>query len=171
MITGTKFFILVITPILILNVSGCRKAESTHTMAHNEMRVKDEVMRSAKEDHGAMKMEHGNSKMESGKSVALPDHFPSDVPIYPGSRVAITSSTENGTTIGLETDDDRQKIVRYYEEKLTAQGWNINKTTSSKRSSIVHGRKNNRSCAIAIGERMELGKTPISVMIMKQLTN
>ncbi|MEO6907556.1 MAG: hypothetical protein ABI210_06660 [Abditibacteriaceae bacterium] len=165
MFTAQKLLALAMTPILVLSLSGCRKAEPTHTMPDG-MVMQDKDMGTAKDEHGAMKMEHSSGKMAAGKSVALPVHFPSDVPIYPGARIAIGSSNAEGATVGLETDDIRQKVVSYYEKKLAAQGWKIDKTTSSKTNSIVQGKRGNRSCAIVITDRSKFAKTSISLMTM-----
>lgn len=166
MFTKQTIFALAITPILVFSLSGCRDASTIHEMSHDEMTMQDKDTRTANEGHGAMKMEHSNAKVTPGKSVPLPENFPSDVPIYPGARVAISNTTTEGATIGLETKDDRPKIVRYYEKNLAAHGWKL-KTSSSLRGSIVRGRKNNRTCALVVGESNRLGKTFISLMIMK----
>lgn len=167
MFTKQKLLSLAIVPALFFCISGCRKTETVHTMA-NGMVMQDKDMGAAKDGHGAMKMEHSSGKMVTGKSVPLPHNFPLDVPIYPGARVAIGSSNGEGATVGLETDDVRQKVVSYYEKKLTAQGWKLDKTTGSTTNSIVQGKKGHRSCAVVITDRSKFAKTSISVMTMGQ---
>ncbi len=167
MITKRSLLIVAIMPVLVFSVSGCRKAEPTHIMPDG-MVMRDKDMKTAKEGHGAMKMDHGSGKMTDAKSVALPDNFPSDVPIYPGARVAISSSTAEGASIGLETNEDRQKGFRYYEKNLAAQGWKIDQASTAKTTSILQGKKANRSCDIVISDRSKFAKTSISVMITKQ---
>lgn len=162
-----QIFILTLLPLLLFSLSGCRDTETTQPMAHSEVEASNHDMGAMHEQHGAMKMEHKKPPAEPAESVALPENFPSDVPIYPGARVAISNSTTDGATIGMETDDDRKKVVHYYETKLAAQGWKLDTTSNTKFKSILQGKKENRSCAITVNQHTKLRKTTISVIIMR----
>jgi len=73
-------------------------------------------------------------------SAKLPDGFPSDVPIYPGSK--ITSAIKNKDTkfiVTLTTNDSKDKVESYYNDELSAEGW-----SSGNESSFDLGALNNK---------------------------
>jgi hypothetical protein len=66
----------------------------------------------------------GNAKVPSG--------FPSDVPIYPGSKVSGSfKSGDNKYTVILTTTDSKNKVDSYYKSQLSANGWISDDSTGS----------------------------------------
>ena len=67
-----------------------------------------------------------------GENVKIPDGFPSEMPIYPGSNIS-TASKSNGTDFALasSTKDSFEKVVSYYKSELAAKGWTIDTSYDS----------------------------------------
>ncbi len=73
------------------------------------------------------KDEKGNTAT-IGVGTKLPDDFPKVTPVYDGTIMANTSTVENGKKmfmISLQTTDAFDKVVGFYKDKLSADGWKI----------------------------------------------
>ncbi len=67
--------------------------------------------------------QNGNS-ISVGGNVTLPANFPSDVPIYPGSKIKLATKSEKGEfTVTLTTPDSQEKVSSYYKEQMASKGW------------------------------------------------
>jgi hypothetical protein len=76
--------------------------------------------------------------------VSLPDGFPSDVPVYPGATVALSSKTPEGVHVLLQTKDGVQDVRRFYQEKLKAAGWKIATTVNVPGGIMLQANKGKR---------------------------
>lgn len=58
----------------------------------------------------------------------IPDNFPKDFPIYPGSTVTSSLSgntNQNGIWLTLVTSDSLEKVSSFYETSLKESGWTL----------------------------------------------
>ena len=60
-----------------------------------------------------------------GENAKIPDGFPKDVPVYPGSEVSDATVAGAAVLIRLRTGDDFEKVVAFYREKLAEEGWSL----------------------------------------------
>ena len=60
-----------------------------------------------------------------GENAEIPDGFPEDVPIYPGSEVIGGMVAGAGGMVTLQTGDDAEKVAAFYREKLVKEGWSL----------------------------------------------
>jgi hypothetical protein len=60
-----------------------------------------------------------------GENAAIPDGFPEDVPIYPGTDVIGGMVAGDGGMITLQTGDDFEKVAAFYRENLVKEGWSL----------------------------------------------
>ena len=60
-----------------------------------------------------------------GENAEIPDGFPEDVPIYPGSDVIGGMVAGAGGMVTLQTGDDAEKVAAFYREKLVNEGWSL----------------------------------------------
>ncbi len=60
-----------------------------------------------------------------GEDLKLPDDFPSDVPIYGGAKVTAvtTNKQEKSANVTLTSTDAKDKVMKWYEDKMKADGW------------------------------------------------
>jgi len=59
----------------------------------------------------------------------IPDNFPKNFPVYPGSKIAGTVSgnkegTDGGIWLTFSSGDSLAKISQYYKDNFKAKGWN-----------------------------------------------
>lgn len=117
-------------------------------------------------DKVSIKGEDGNVTFESDGGV--PAGFPSDFPIYPGSKVtgSFSASGENnskGSSVVWESGDVSTKVAEYYKTELPKAGWKIVTEYSSNDSVTLTFEKGEYSGFMAVGKSDD--KTAISVTI------
>ena len=123
---------------VVCAVAGCRKS-TTYT-------AKDGT-RATVSQSGKVTVESKDGKMQvSGEGgLALPDDFPKDVPVYPGSTVTMSMAAKDGTHVTLKSADPASKVVAFYKEKLKENGWEIETTMNTEEMSMVSGKKEKRT--------------------------
>jgi len=105
------------------------------------------------------------AQMNEKGGVALPDGFPKDVPIYPGSAVTMSASTKDGMQVVLKTPDPSDKVAAFYKEKLKGAGWELETSLSGEGSSMVSGKKDQRSVGAVVGR--DSGGSAVTLMIQE----
>ncbi|MGH9440926.1 MAG: hypothetical protein ACRD16_01490 [Thermoanaerobaculia bacterium] len=110
---------------VLLSVFSCRNRE--YVGPHGE-----EVQYSSNGKNVKVKGADG-SVVVSGEGVTLPEDFPKDVPIYPGSRLAsavsASQSGNSGHMVTFLTPDVPEKVAAFYKSKFSR--WNIKMEMSS----------------------------------------
>ncbi len=105
-------------------------------------------------------------------SKKLPDNFPSDVPVYPGSQVESSlkatgnDQVSESVTVSLSTSDSYEKVVNFYKSQLPTNGWNVTATYEAGDSFTTTGEKGNRSLYVTVGGQE--GKITIVLSITTQ---
>lgn len=100
----------------------------------------------------------------------LPDNFPKDFPVYPGSKVtSAASSTEKGQGAGFwvtfSTGDAVDKVSAYYKSKLAANGWETTGTYQAGDSATESITKGSWKGTLAIVKEGSAKETNIVVML------
>lgn len=71
-------------------------------------------------------------ELPDGAARAIPDNFPSDMPVYPGAEAAIgmggSIANSNRSGVQLLSQDSPEKVRDYYTAELEAKGWEITDT-------------------------------------------
>ena len=103
-------------------------------------------------------------------AASLPDGFPSDVPVYPGSAITYsgTNNQQTGDTeyvVVLSTTDSYQKVGDYYTAQLASQGCDITSTQSIAGTTVISASKDTRTLSMSTataddGTTITLGVTP-----------
>ncbi len=88
----------------------------------------------------------------------LPTGFPTDVPIYPNSKVGFTSSSKSSNngkdeytatfTVGAKVAD----VVNFYKTKLPANGWTITAEQNFFGSSITADKDTRQATVVVLGD-------------------
>ncbi|MEN3974701.1 hypothetical protein [Emcibacter sp. SYSU 3D8] len=63
------------------------------------------------------------SKVMVGQDLGLPSGFPDDVAMYPDIKIVSTSTTPQGFMIHAQSTDSLDKVVAFYEDRMTSKGW------------------------------------------------
>lgn len=100
--------------------------------------------------------------------VAMPQGFPSDIPIYPNARLTAGASFDSGGVISWgmewETLDSVGKVHDFYATKLAQGDWSISFTASGSTAfSATFQRKSDSSAKGVIGADGSSGVTKISL--------
>ncbi len=107
----------------------------------------------------------------------IPDNFPKDIPIYPGSTPSgswsgsNSNKNESGHFVVLETGDSYDKVVAYYKAELPKQGWSIENALDSTDAAILTIKKDTRNGSVTIGRDGEGKKTSITLVVGSDSSN
>ena len=86
----------------------------------------------------------------SDKGVALPENFPSDIPLMPGAVVKMAITTGGNLSVHFGVKASQADATRFYEENLKAKGWEIDATMKMGESSMVSAKKGKRQCVLTV---------------------
>ena len=127
--------------------SGCGRSETVVDEQGNRTTITDKA--------GGVEVTFEGKKGEKVRiaggegGVALPDDFPKDVPVYPGSSATVTNTTPEVTNVVLMTADAAAKVSAFYQEKLPAAGWTT-ETTNLPSGSVIGCSKGDRELNVAV---------------------
>jgi hypothetical protein len=139
---------------------GCGKSET--------YKVKDGEVKVDKKDGQVTfqsKTKDGNVTVTAGKEgVALPEGFPNDVPIYKGGVVQVASTQGKNMLVQLIVAAPVADAIKFYQDQLKEQGWEINSTVNVGEGSMLAAKKGERECSAVImkedkGSRISLTVT------------
>lgn len=97
------------------------------------------------------KTKDGNVKVTASETgVALPEGFPKDVPIHTGATVQMASTQGKTMMVHLNLSAPVAEALKYYQDQLKEQGWEIESTMNMGEGSMVAAKKGNRKCSAVI---------------------
>ncbi len=85
----------------------------------------------------------------------LPSGFPSDAPIYPGSKVGFSSSSNGEYSVTLTANAKVADIMAFYKSKLPSNGWTITGEQSFFGSSITAEKSGREFTVVSLGDDKE----------------
>ncbi len=88
----------------------------------------------------------------SDKGVALPDKFPSDVPIMPGAIVKMAASSAGGLTVNYSVSASQADALKFYQDNLKAKGWEIEATMTMGDAAMLSAKKDKRECVVNVAK-------------------
>lgn len=104
----------------------------------------------------------------------IPSDFPSDVPVYPGSKPNgsyVATGKDNGLLVGLETSDDYAKVMSYYLSELKKNNWEVSTTVTDKNTLTYTIKKDDRAGVVSVQNQPEKKSVGITIVIGKQVNN
>lgn len=135
---------IVLLLVVACSLVGCRKSR-TYTAKDGTQAT---VTESGKGSQVTIEGKEGKVQMSGEGGLALPEGFPKDIPIYPGSTVTMSVKVEDGMQVTLKTGDPASKAADFYKEKLKADGWAIEMTANTEETSTVVGKKDKRTAMV-----------------------
>jgi hypothetical protein len=95
------------------------------------------------------------------QGVELPEGFPTDVPLYPKSKIVTSMTIEKGKMVMLKTADSIKEIEKFYKEKLKENGWDIKISTETQDGMMLNGVKNKNVVNVVVSGKP--GETMINI--------
>ena len=100
--------------------------------------------------------------INSGDDLRIPDDFPNDVYIFPGSKVLNLSRSPQATQVTLQVLDTIDHVTATYETQLEQSGWNPRPATILKVTRYLEYAKDQRSLMVYVFR----GKNEVQVVLM-----
>ncbi|MBW2498306.1 MAG: hypothetical protein JRF61_13610 [Deltaproteobacteria bacterium] len=99
--------------------------------------------------------------LPEGVEAAVPDNFPSDLPIYPGAQAAQGRGVEvEGvpmSAVQLVTGDAADAAYDFYSRQLESEGWTIDESKDLGRGATIQASKGDREVSILISPSADGG--------------
>ena len=81
------------------------------------------------------------TEMPEGATAAIPDNFPTDMPVYPGAQAAqgkgVDIEGSPQSAVQLLTNDALGDVHAYYSSELAAKGWTIDSDEQNEAAATI----------------------------------
>jgi hypothetical protein len=125
---------------------GCGK-KTTYSTKDGEVKVDKQGGQVTIES----KTKDGKATITANNSgVALPDKFPTDVPIYKGAVVKLSSTQDKAMMVHMEVPASATDALKFYQDQLKDQGWEIESTANMGGGSMLSAKKAGRQCTTLV---------------------
>ena len=81
---------------------------------------------------------------------AIPDYYPEDAPIYPGSLPSNIRTQGSTVTLGFGTKDSADQVVEFMQSDLNSNGWTILPRQELPNDTLIQGTKDGRSITVLV---------------------
>ena len=99
-----------------------------------------------------------------GDKVDIPEEFPKDVPIFPGSTpMAYMSSPDEGVIVTFKSSEEQQDIFDFYQSSLADDGWNLLENPKSGQKLAFSAVKEDRRVQVIVAGKK--GDSRVSVIV------
>jgi hypothetical protein len=99
-----------------------------------------------------------------GDEIEIPDEFPKDVPIFPGSTpMAFMSAPDEGIIVTFKSGEEQQDIFDFYQSELADGGWEILEDTMVIGQLSLDAIKDNRKVSVIVAGTK--GDSRVSVIV------
>ncbi len=162
----TSFRMLLIAAATSVVLSGCGAEESTpdsqepvapETPAQQAAPgVQNEIVERMDPDGKGM---HLTAKSPAGKQfeasigehVEIPDEYPGDVPVFPGSTpMASMSSPDEGIIVTFKSSGGQMEIFGFYKSSLAESGWILGEETMFGNVLSLEAAKDSRTVSVVV---------------------
>lgn len=106
----------------------------------------------------------GKATITAGAATEVPAGFPTDIPIYPNTKVINTMTAGDILHVTLISEEGVGKIASSYKQKMKAQGWKETTSLAVENTVTMAYAKGNRSATVVVSEA-EKGKTGIQLQV------
>jgi hypothetical protein len=92
------------------------------------------------------------STVAFGDDLKLPKDFPGDVPVYGGAKIsALSTNKQEGTAnLTLTTEDDKDKVLGWYEDKFKSAGWEEDNSSTINKVDFREYQKGQVTIAVSV---------------------
>lgn len=80
----------------------------------------------------------------------LPDYYPEDAPVYPGSLPSSIRTAGSMVTLGFGTKDSVAQVIDFMESDLNSNGWTVLPSQEMPNGTLFQGTKNGRTITVLV---------------------
>jgi hypothetical protein len=133
-------------PAIVVVLVGCGKSE-TYQSPDGTMNVEQEGDTATYE----VVTKDGKATLTaSDTEVAIPDTFPKDVPLLKGAVAKMSMTQGKSEVLHLCVPGSIADVAKEYQDKLKAEGWEIESTVNMGDAAMLQARKGTRQCAAMV---------------------
>jgi hypothetical protein len=94
------------------------------------------------------------TELPEGATAAIPDNFPTDMPVYPGAQAAQGKGVEiegsPQSAVQLLTNDALPDVHRFYSAELASKGWTVDSDEQSDAAATLQATKGDCKASVLI---------------------
>lgn len=105
----------------------------------------------------------GSAGEQLRSEIALPDYYPDDAPVYPGTKPAQATMRNDRANVMFGTPDDPDKVAEYLSGFLDDQGWHPESERVGSRV-MMHGVKGERRILVVVSRVDEAKSSEITMI-------
>lgn len=99
-----------------------------------------------------------------GDKIEIPEEFPKDVPIFPGSTpMAYLYAPDEGIIVTFKSGEEQQDIFDFYQSSLADDGWEILENNTDNNQLSFESIKDDRKISVMVGGTK--GDSRVSVIV------
>lgn len=157
-----KMFLIAVLGGLLVVASGCKEKRTYKT---EDGQVEITQSKSGDDFRMEIKGQDGKSTMTMGATVGIPDSFPKDVPILAGAKPFMNATQDKAEVLQLKIQQPVAAVAKEYQEKLKAEGWEIESTMNMGDMSVIHANKGKRNCSVVINKGSDDTESTIQLVV------
>ncbi len=125
---------LVMTVLAALALTGCGGEKAAEQIAETAIKanlgedaenVDIDIDSESESFSMSIRGEQGGMNVAAGENAKLPDNFPEDVPLYPGTKLQVVSTMADNNMFMVQgsTPDAADKVIAHLGKEASAKGW------------------------------------------------
>lgn len=101
--------------------------------------------------------------------VAIPEDFPSDVPLFKDAEVfGVQNLAAGAKNVLFHTDGDIPEVFDFYKDSMSGEGWDVKQEYQQSNQSFLSFEKNDMITNMTVARDPQTGKQVIALMYYKQ---
>lgn len=101
--------------------------------------------------------------------IALPENFPSDVPVFKGAKpFAVQTLAGDARNVLFHTDGAAPEVFNFYQDQMRQQGWNPSQQYQTKEQSFLSFKKGKMITNMTISKDPRTGKQIVAIMYQEE---
>ena len=97
--------------------------------------------------------------------VEIPEAYPDDAPVYPGTKPNTTEFRRGLITLAFNTEDDLETVRSWSSEFLSSNGWSDLSETALPDGTIIDARKDGRQMSVLLSTLEESGRQVTIIVV------
>lgn len=110
-----------------------------------------------------------SNRPEPPEDVAIPDDFPSDVPVFKDAEVfGVQNLAAGAKNVLFHTEGDVPEVFDFYKDSMSGEGWDVKQEYQQANQSFLSFEKDDMITNMTVARDPQTGKQVIAVMYYKQ---
>lgn len=103
------------------------------------------------------------------QEVALPENFPTDLPVYKGAKpFAVQNLAGNARNVLFQVDAQAPEVFNFYQDQMRGQGWQESQQYQTKEQAFLSFKKGKMITNMTISKDPRTGRQVVAIMYQQE---